>query len=154
MEKIEKKRFGDRVKDRRMAAHLSQEYVAEVMGYKTRSSIQKIEAGKADIPRAKIIALAEVLKTTPAYLMGSTDDPRDFGTQQEAFIDEDLPLDDEGRVDRMRIQEDYYRLMLADPSIYKLILDLSDMSLYHRDIIYKTAADFAEMDRQTINKTE
>lgn len=153
MEKEEKSKFGDRVKDRRTAAHLSQEYVAEVMGYKTRSSIQKIEAGKSDIPRAKIITLAEVLKTSPAYLMGQTDDPRDFGTQQEAFIDAPLPLDDQGRVDRMRIQEDYYRLMLADPNIYKLILDLSDMSLSHRETLYKLAADFAAMDRPA-DKTE
>lgn len=141
-------RFGDRVKERRIAARLSQEYVAELMGYKTRSSIQKIESGKADIPLAKVGTLAQALRTTPAYLLGQTDDPRDYGAQQDAFIDAPLPLSEEGKVDRMRLNEDYYRLRLADPNVFKLISDLSDMTLAHQDLIYKTAAELADMDRK------
>ena len=40
------------------------------MGYKSKSTINKIELGINDIPQGKIVKFAEVLFTTPAYLMG------------------------------------------------------------------------------------
>ena len=40
------------------------------MGYKDKSSISKIENGKADIPQSKVTAFARALNTTTAYLMG------------------------------------------------------------------------------------
>lgn len=43
------------------------------MGYKSKSTINKIEMGINDIPQSKIVKFAEVLNTTPAYLMGWTD---------------------------------------------------------------------------------
>lgn len=49
---------------------LTQEELAKKMGYKTKSSINKIELGKNDIPQSKIVQFAEVLGTTPAFLMG------------------------------------------------------------------------------------
>ena len=48
----------------------SQEELAKKMGYKTKSSINKIELGKNDIPQSKIVQFADVLGTTPAFLMG------------------------------------------------------------------------------------
>lgn len=48
----------------------SQEELAKKMGYKTKSSINKIELGKSDIPQSKIVKFADVLGTTPAFLMG------------------------------------------------------------------------------------
>ena len=48
----------------------SQEELAKRMGYKTKSSINKIELGKSDIPQGKIVQFANVLGTTPAFLMG------------------------------------------------------------------------------------
>ena len=67
--------FGKRVKARREELNMSQETLSSLMGYKTRSSIQKIEAGKSDIPQAKIKQLAQALNTTVAYLLNWTDDP-------------------------------------------------------------------------------
>jgi transcriptional regulator with XRE-family HTH domain len=40
------------------------------MGYKSKSTINKIELGINDIPQNKIAKFAEVLGTTPAKLMG------------------------------------------------------------------------------------
>lgn len=48
----------------------SQEELAKKMGYKTKSSINKIELGKNDISQSKVVQFAEVLGTTPAFLMG------------------------------------------------------------------------------------
>lgn len=141
------KSFGERVKDRRIAARLSQEYVAEVMGYKTRSSIQKIEVGKADIPQSKIYQLAQVLKTTPAYLMGLTNNPSDFETRQEEFIESPLPYTEDGVVDKYQLRRDYIDLMISDPKVFKLIQDLGNMTLAHRDVIYDLASAYVEADR-------
>lgn len=51
------------------------EELAHKMGYKDKSSISKIENGKADIPQSKIAAFADALETTPAYLMGWEERP-------------------------------------------------------------------------------
>ena len=48
----------------------TQEELAKKMGYKSKSTINKIEMGINDIPQSKIVKFAEVLGTTPAHLMG------------------------------------------------------------------------------------
>ena len=48
----------------------TQEELAKKMGYKSKSTINKIELGINDIPQSKIVQFAEVLNTTPANLMG------------------------------------------------------------------------------------
>jgi transcriptional regulator with XRE-family HTH domain len=53
---------------------MTQEDLAKMMGYKSKSTINKIELGINDIPQSKIVQFAEVLGTTPAELMGWNDD--------------------------------------------------------------------------------
>ena len=65
----------DRIKSRRTELGLTVEELAHKMGYKDKSSISKIENGKADIPQSKIAAFADALETTPAYLMGWEEQP-------------------------------------------------------------------------------
>jgi transcriptional regulator with XRE-family HTH domain len=48
----------------------TQEELALKMGYKSKSTINKIELGINDIPQSKIVKFAEALGTTPAVLMG------------------------------------------------------------------------------------
>lgn len=64
--------LGSRIKKKREELNLSQEDLAKRLGYKSRSTINKIELGKNDITQHKIVAFAEALNTTPAYLMGWT----------------------------------------------------------------------------------
>lgn len=52
---------------------LSQEALAEMVGYKDRSSIAKIESGRVDLSESKIAAFAKALHVTQAQLMGITD---------------------------------------------------------------------------------
>ena len=56
-----------------MELGLTVEELANKMGYKDKSSISKIENGKADIPTSKVIAFARALETTTAYLLGVED---------------------------------------------------------------------------------
>ena len=59
-----------RIRARREELGISQEELAKRMGYKSRSSINKIEKGENDIPQSKIVAFAQALRTTPKALMG------------------------------------------------------------------------------------
>lgn len=66
---------GERIKNlRKDKFGWSQEELAERMGYKGKSAISRIEKGQYDLNQSKIKAFANVLGTTPAYLMGWIDD--------------------------------------------------------------------------------
>ena len=71
----------EKIKNRRMELGYSQDELAKRMGYKSRSTINKIESGQVDISRNKIAKFAEALHVTPSYLMGWEDE------QQEYYID-------------------------------------------------------------------
>lgn len=62
--------IGQRIKKRREEIDLSQEELAKKLGYKSRSSINKIEKDGQGIPQSKIKAFASALNTTPSYIMG------------------------------------------------------------------------------------
>lgn len=64
---------GIRIAERRKELRLTQEELAQRLGYKSKSTINKIEKGINDISQTKLAQFAEVLHTTPAYLMGWDD---------------------------------------------------------------------------------
>lgn len=66
--------IGERVKELRCKKGLTQSELADLLGYKSKSSVAHIENGR-DIPRSMVVRLAEVLGTTPTYLMGWEDNP-------------------------------------------------------------------------------
>lgn len=66
--------IGKRIKQKREELGLLQEELAQRVGYKSRSSINKIEVDGRGLPQKKIVALAEALETSPAYLMGWIED--------------------------------------------------------------------------------
>ena len=81
--------IGDRIKARRMQLGLSQEEVAVKLGYKSRSTINKIELGINDITQSKVVSIAKALDTTPAYLMGWDDEKNDKIEKTPVPISED-----------------------------------------------------------------
>lgn len=71
--------FGNRIRLLRTSQQMSLDELARKCGYTSenaRSSIQKIEAGKSDIPASKIRQIANALNTTEAVLMGWEKDDR------------------------------------------------------------------------------
>lgn len=62
--------FGERVRQLRIEKDLTQEQLAIKVGYKSRATINKIESGLRDVPTDVVTKLANVLQTTPAYLLG------------------------------------------------------------------------------------
>lgn len=61
---------GANIKQRRFELRMTQQELAEAMGYKTRSTIAKIESGENDISQRKLQRFAAVLDTTPEALIG------------------------------------------------------------------------------------
>lgn len=65
--------LGENIKNRRIELGLSQEELADRLGYKSRSTVAKIEAGINDLTQSKIAAFAQALSTTRSQLMGDGD---------------------------------------------------------------------------------
>ena len=66
--------IGGKIKARREELGMTQDELAKKTGYKSRSSINKIERGGNDLPQSKIVAFAIALNTTPTHLMGWDED--------------------------------------------------------------------------------
>lgn len=62
--------IGKRIKARREELGITQAELAKRLGYKSKTTIAKIESGVNDIVQSKVVSFAEALDTTPAYLMG------------------------------------------------------------------------------------
>ena len=71
----------------------TQEELATKMGYKSKSTINKIELGINDIPQSKIVKFADVLGTTPAHLMGWNDEENNSPEETELSEGEKMLLD-------------------------------------------------------------
>ena len=62
--------IGQRIRQKREELNMTQEELAKKTGYKSRSSINKIESDGRGLPQSKIKIFAEALNTTPSYLIG------------------------------------------------------------------------------------
>ena len=60
---------GDNIKKRRFELRMSQQELADAMGYKTRSTIAKIESGENDVSQKKLQKFAAILDTTVESLV-------------------------------------------------------------------------------------
>jgi len=83
--------IGKRIADRRTYLGFTQEELADKLGYRSKSTITKIEKGINDIPQSKIVLFADALETTPAFLMGWTDDPYNYEEDPDSILSE-IPL--------------------------------------------------------------
>lgn len=78
--------IGDRIRTRREELGLSQDELAEKMGYKSRSTIAKIEKGVNDVAQKTTVKFAAALNTSVAYLMGWDEEE----TKKEPAIADEL----------------------------------------------------------------
>lgn len=61
--------LGENVKQARLMAKISQEELAKRLGYKSRSTIAKIESGENDLTQKKVAAFAKALNVSIDFLM-------------------------------------------------------------------------------------
>lgn len=98
--------IGKRIRYRREELHMTQQELADRLGYKAKSSIAHIERGENDIPVAKVKLFAAALHTTVEYLMGWEDDD-----EQRALFELIKKLD---RADRARLKERLETMLEAE----------------------------------------
>ena len=65
---------GDNIKRLRLERGMTQEELARLAGFKSRSSINKIELGERDLNQSRLAALARALSVSPGSLL---DTPRE-----------------------------------------------------------------------------
>lgn len=61
------------IRKRRQELSMTQQELAEKIGYTDRSSVAKIENGQIDLSQSKIMQIAKALETTPGDLMGDVE---------------------------------------------------------------------------------
>lgn len=88
---------GQKIKERRIELEMSQDELAKKCGYKSRSSINKIEMSR-DLPLKKAKQMAEALDLSVSYLMGWEDKKEELlkavikGNEKNSITDEELNL--------------------------------------------------------------
>lgn len=87
--------IGQRIKKRRTELNMTQDELAILVGYKTRSAINKIELDERDVKHSQIVLFAKALKTTPHYLIGWLDDP--LSEAEKKLLNDFRLLNDEGQ---------------------------------------------------------
>lgn len=80
-----KKIFGANLRRIRIAKGITQEEFAHKLGYSSRSSINKVEAGDRDIPRSKVELAAKILGVSPIELF------RNDPISEVDFVHEEVP---------------------------------------------------------------
>ena len=121
-----------RIRARREELGISQEELAKRMGYKSRSSINKIEKGENDIPQSKIVAFAKALRTTPEALMGweqspaASDDLPDLTQKDEREI---MHLMDDMKEKLMQEEGLMFDGQPASPESIQSILDAMQIGM-------------------------
>lgn len=104
--------IGQRIRERRLDLNMTQEELAKALNYKSKSTINKIELGKNDIPLSKVVEFANALHTSVSYLMEWTDDPS--------------PHDGEERIDYDKAFSPYFAKLITSFPIIELVKSMDE----------------------------
>lgn len=142
---------GERMKNRRKELGLSAEAVADRLGL-SPATIYRYENGYIDkVPGSRLAPIADVLCTTPAYLMGWSDDsetstdqqPSPINSTDESEISPAQPSSlSASPIDSLlRSLTDYYYSLNDEgrKKLYDYARDLSEMEKYQKDAAQKNA---------------
>ena len=78
---------GERIRIRREQLNMTQEELAQKVGYTSRSSVAKVESNANGMVQSKLVAFANALQTTPAYLLGWEDEDNKTVKKNAAIAD-------------------------------------------------------------------
>lgn len=118
--------IGERIKYRRIELGMSQEELACKLGYKSRSSINKIEHDASGLPQTKIKAIAAALDTTPGYIMGWEEEKKE------------KPIEDDGLSENVRELVEFVKsvpeekAVMIQKVIQSILEDFKDSSSNNR----------------------
>lgn len=135
-------RLYENIKKRREALHLTQEDLAELVGYTGKSMISKIERGLVDLSQSKIDTIAKALKTTSNELFGDIEEAKSYieypvtGSVKAGYnglIFEDTADKEQIPLDWVKGDnpEAFFILRVSGDSMYPLLMD-TDRILVHK----------------------
>lgn len=80
--------IGERIRLKREELGLTQDELAKKLGYKSRSSVNKIENSR-ELPLKKVKMMANILDCSPSYLMGWDDDKEQSDIQHKYYLNDE-----------------------------------------------------------------
>ena len=80
------KTVGDRIREKREELGMTQEELSKKLGYKSRSSVNKMENAR-ELPLKKVKMMADVLGCSPSYLMGWDEEVNAQSTISKSNVD-------------------------------------------------------------------
>lgn len=122
------------IKKQRQSLKMTQSELAQKLGYADKSMIAKIEKGLVDLPHSKIIAIAQILQTTPMMLTGWSDEPTLY---QPSEIFHDLS-DEEKQLLSQYQKLDHYGKKAVNTILdieYDRCHEISKTPIYHSTIL-------------------
>jgi transcriptional regulator with XRE-family HTH domain len=116
--------IGDRIRNRRELLGLSQEDLARMIGYTSRSSINKIETGAQQLRQSKIKAVADALDTTVNYILvidTKADSQKDYlDNYMDQIKDIISEMDDAQKENALRLSRTYLQMYAEQLTKLKL----------------------------------
>ena len=132
----------ENIKNRREALHLTQEDLAEKVGYTGKSMISKIERGLVDLSQSKIDTIAKALKTTSNELFGDIEEVKSYieypviGSVKAGY--NGLIFEDTADSEQVPLEwikgdspDSFFILRISGDSMYPLLMD-TDRILVHK----------------------
>jgi transcriptional regulator with XRE-family HTH domain len=109
---------------------LTQEELARRVGYKSKSTINKIETGVRDLPQKKIAAFADALGVTPGHLMGWDKAPAEE-LQGMGALAAEVIMDP----DAMEMARQYMAMDESDRQAVRNFMALSEVDRYALQLV-------------------
>ena len=64
---------GEIIKNLRKSKRMTQEELANKLGFQTKSAVSKIETGQRDVSQTTILKISEIFDVSPSYILGFCD---------------------------------------------------------------------------------
>lgn len=128
------KTIGERIRDRRELLGLSQEELAKMIGYTSRSSINKIETGVQQLRQSKIKAIADALDTNVNYILGIDSNSDKYKNYLDSYMEGIKKIISE--MDDTQIEN---ALKLSQTHLQMYADQLAKINLDNYEIVEKTA---------------
>lgn len=127
--------LADRVKLKRQELGMTQDDLAKKMGYRSRTSINKIEMGRP-VSQKIIVRLAESLGVTPSYLMGWEDEENE--KQQKESVPDIAAYDGFGSDSTSQIHDQVEKIYITrtlTPDEIQLIKNYRNATQKEKNIV-------------------
>lgn len=135
------------IKKRRMQLNMSQQELAETVGYKGRSMISQIEAGTVDLPLSMIRKFADSLKCSPSYLMGWVENIDSYDPLLDTIATKDNPTE----LDKL-IVKDYIELTTDNENERDLLKGYRCASPELREVMLNIARQALKKDSESLKE--